>query len=243
MRKIKGKLIVVDGIDGSGKGTVVEYYKKYFLKKRKKILDLKDYWRKKHSLPEPRDLEKYEVIISAEPTFSLIGLAIRDEIVRHNERTYSALATAQAFSLDRFILYQRVIIPCLKEGKIIVQERGVSTSLVYQPVQKESLSLRKILDLEGNKLALKFRPDFLIITTVEPDVAIKRLEKRKKKQDFAIFEREDFLRKIQSRFKAKWFKNIFEKRGTKILYLDTSGSLKDLEKKVLDILKSYKYEI
>jgi len=236
----KGKLIIIDGIDGSGKGTIIGFYKRYFQKKNKKILDLKEYWKKNHSLPEPKDIEQYEVIISAEPTFSLVGLAIRDEIVRHNDRTYSALATAQAFSLDRFILYQRIIIPALKHGKLVIQERGVSTSLIYQPIQKEKLSLNKVIKLEGNKLALKYRPDYLIITELDIKEAISRLGRRKKKKDYAIFEKIDFLKKVQSRFKSKWFQKLFEKKGTKIYYLETKGKKKDSKKRALDLIKELK---
>lgn len=230
----------MDGIDGSGKGTVVDYFEQYFLNKGKKILDLKDYWQRKHTLPEPEDLKAYDLIISAEPTFSLIGLAIRDEMVRHNKRVYSAQATAQAFALDRFILYQRIIIPALTAGKMVIQERGVTTSLVYQPIQKEPLLLKNILCLEGNQLALKYRPDFLIITLLEPSEAIRRLNKRKKKQDFAIFEREKFLQLAQSRFKSAWFKNMFITRGTKVYYIDTSGAKKENKKEAMALLKSLK---
>lgn len=236
----KGKFIIVDGIDGSGKGTVVDYFKQHFLGKGKKILDLKDYWRRKHTLPQPEDLKPYDLIISAEPTFSLVGLAIRDEIVRHNNRVYSALATAQAFALDRFILYQRIIIPALESGKMVIQERGVTTSLVYQPIQKESLTLAKILSLEGNQHALEYRPDYLIITILDPKEAIRRLNKRKKKRDFAIFEKEKFLNQAQSRFKAVWFKKIFSRRGTKIFYLDTAGAKKENKEKAIRLLKQIK---
>ena len=230
----------MDGIDGSGKGTIVDYFEQYFLQKGKKILDLKDYWRRKHTLPQPEDLKAYDLIISAEPTFSLVGLAIRDEIVRHNQRSYSALATAQAFALDRFILYQRIIIPALLAGKMVIQERGVTTSLVYQPIQKEALPLDKILSLEGNQLALKYQPDYLIVTVLDPQEAIRRLNKRKKKRDFAIFEKEKFLKQAQSRFKAAWFKNIFSRRGTRIFYLETTGAKTENKAEAIRLLKRIK---
>ena len=236
----KGKFIIIDGIDGSGKGTVVDAYELYFRKKKKKILDLKVYWKRNHILPEPRDLKPYDVIISCEPTFSLVGLAIRDEIVRHNERTYSAAATAQAFALDRFILYKRIIVPALNAGKIVIQERGMTTSMIYQPIQKEPLPLKKILQLEGNQLALKYAPLALIITLLDPKEAIKRLKNRKKKQDFAIFEKVLFLKKAQLRFKAEWFKVMFKRRGTKVIYLETGGTKQQTRNKALAILSDLK---
>jgi thymidylate kinase len=184
-------------------------------------------------------LTPYDVITSSEPTFSLIGRAIREEIVRHNKREYSALATAQAFALDRYILYKRVIIPALQQGKYIFQERGVTTSICYQPIQKEPLSLKKVLELEGNQLTLKYRPDLLIITVLKPETAMQRLANRDGKKDGAIFEKLDFLKKAQKRFINVWFRKIFEKRGAKVFYINTIGQKEENAKKIIEIWQNF----
>ena len=234
----KGKLVVIDGIDGSGKGTIVSSLRKWATKKGLRIFDLREYWTSNHSLPEQEDFQDFDVIVSAEPTFSLVGSAIRDELVRENKREYSALTTAQAFALDRNILYKRVIIPALELGKYIFQERSVTTSITFQPVQAEPLPLKKILELEGNRLALKYRPDLLIILDVKPEIAIKRLMQRDK-QDKAIFEKLNFQKKIDNRFKSKWFRDMFEKLGSKVVYLDANGTVNEAEKKALEIWKNF----
>lgn len=222
----KGILVMADGIDGSGKGTIVKALADWAAKKQMKVMDLKDYWKTKHNFPEPEEIKEYDVIISAEPTFSMVGQAIREEIVRDNNRHYSAWTTAEAFSLDREILYRRVIIPALEQGKIIFQERGVTTSMIYQPVQKEPLELEKILELSGNRLALEYRPDLLIITLVDPKEAVRRLAERDKK-DNVIFEKLPFLEKIAERFAAPWFREIMEKQGSKFVYLKTNKTVYD----------------
>ncbi len=229
---------MVDGIDGSGKGTIVKALADWALAKRMKVLDLKDYWKTKHTFPQPEEIAKYDVIISAEPTFSMVGQAIREEIVRENSRPYSAWATAEAFSLDREILYRRVIIPALEQRKIIFQERGVTTSLIYQPVQKEALELEKILNLSGNKLALEHRPDLLIITLVEPKEAVRRLAKRAKK-DNTIFEKLPFLKKISKRFSAPWFRELMEKRGSEFVYLKTDKTVYDTIEEAVNIWEKF----
>src|SRR3989339_1426636 len=106
----KGFFVMIDGIDGSGKGTLVQALVLYAWRAdpRRRILDLRSYGNKYHSLPQPSELKNYDIIVSSEPSFSLIGRAIRDEIVHNNKREYSALATAQAFALDRSVLYRRV---------------------------------------------------------------------------------------------------------------------------------------
>jgi thymidylate kinase len=242
----KGILVIVDGIDGSGKGTIVRALAQWAEAKNLKVLDLKDYWKTKHTFPEPEEIKKFDCIVSAEPTFSMVGQAIREEIIRDNRRHYSAFTTAEAFALDREILYRRIIIPALEQGKYIFQERGITTSLIYQPVQKEPLSLQKILNLSGNKLAIKYRPDLLIITQVEPETALKRLAERDKKDD-TIFEKLPFLKKLNVRFSAPWFCKIFKKHGTKVVYLKTNKTVYDTMEGAVDIwekfLVSYKNKV
>jgi dTMP kinase len=234
----KGILVIADGIDGSGKGTIIKALAQWAEAKKLKVFDLKDYWKTKYTFPEPKEIEHYDVIISAEPTFSMVGQAIREEIVRDNNRHYSAWTTAEAFSLDREILYRRVIIPALEQGKIIFQERGVTTSLIYQPIQKEPLELKKIMRLSGNKLALEYRPDLLIITLVDPKEAVRRLAERDKK-DNVIFEKLPFLEKISERFAAPWFRELMESRGSEFVYLKTDKTVYDTIEEAVGIFEKF----
>jgi len=239
MRRKKGVLIIIDGIDGSGKTTIVQGLAEYLRRKNKKVFDLKEYWKHSHSLPEPEKLYKYDIIISAEPTFSLVGGAIRNELIRENKRNYSALTTATAFSLDRLILYKRIIIPLLKKGKTIIQDRGLTTSLVYQPVQAEPLSLKKILSLEGNKLALRYRPDLLVITDTKPEVCIRRLSRRAEKKDHAIFEELSFQGKAYKRFKSRWFKELFRRKGSRLVHLDTGKTKQEVINNMILVYENF----
>lgn len=231
-----GKFIIIDGLDGSGKSLIVNGLAEHLKAKGKKVFELKEFWKTSHSLPEPEELESYDVIISAEPTYSMVGVAIREEIIKKNQRDYSALATATAFSLDRLVLYKRLIIPLLEGGKTIIQDRSVTTSIVYQPIQAEPLSLGKVLGLEGNKLALEYRPDLLIITDVRAEVCIERLGGREHKKDNAIFENLAFQKKAYKRFKSKWFRKLFEERGSKVAYLDANKSKEEVVNNAIKLL-------
>lgn len=234
----KGILVMVDGIDGSGKGVILKAFADWAMAKQMKIFDIRNYWKEKRTFPDPEEFADYDVILSNEPTFSMVGQAIREEIVRENTRHYSAWSTAQAFSLDREILYRRVIIPAIKQGKIIFQERGVTTSMIYQPIQKEPLELEKIMELPGNKLALEHRPDLLIIAQVDPKEAMARLAERDKKDD-SIFEKLHFLEKIAERYAAPWFREIMEKSGSKIVYLKTDKTVYDTMKEAVTAWENF----
>lgn len=213
--------MVVDGLDCSGKSIVVNALREYFENKGLKSFDLREYWKKVNDIPSVGEVVEYDVLCSAEPTFGMVGKVIREEIVRDNQRKYSGMSTAHAFALDREILFKKLIIPSLKQGKIILQERGVVTSVVYQPIQLERISLRDILNIPGNRLAIQNAPNLLIITKGDPLVVMHRLKTRHKK-DHAIFETIHFQRKIEARYESEWLKKLFENFGSEVVYLDTN---------------------
>ena len=212
------KFVIVDGPDGSGKGTIVNGFAKLGRGKTK-VLDLREYCSLKGRFPSLREIENAEVIVSCEPTFCFTGKAIREEMVRSGGKNYSAISLAQAFSLDREMLYKSVILPALNAGKCIFQERGVTSSLVYQPIQG-SIQVRDLLGLPGNALAVQNAPSLLLITKTSPETALKRLRSRSKKDD-SIFDNLDFQRKVGERYSSRWLRELFEKRGSKVEYLDT----------------------
>lgn len=239
----KGIFVMVEGLDGSGKGVVVSALRDYLEEQGKKVFDLREYWKENNHIPEIDEIADYEIICSSEPTFSGIGKEIREEIIRNNKRKYSGTSTAHAFSLDREILYKKLIIPAIKQGKIILQERGVATSLVYQPIQNEKLNLKEIISLPGNKLAIQNAPDLLIIVKVDPLIVMERLKKRHK-DDNAIFENIMFQRKAQYRFESDWLKKLFCHYKSNVVYLDTNppASIEETKSKAVSIFKSHARE-
>jgi thymidylate kinase len=236
---MKGKLVMVDGLDGSGKGVVVDALAEWSAESGKRILDLRKNCIEKNQFPQPEELDNYDVIISSEPSFCYIGKAIRDELVRADGRKYSAMSLAQAFALDREILYKRVLLPALQRGVNVFQERGVLSSLVYQPVQ-ERIQLSELLRLPGNKLAVDNAPSLLMITTVSPETVMKRLGAREKK-DNSIFDDISFQRKIDERYKSDWLRHLFENAGSKVVYLDTDEpkTVEETKAAALEIVKNF----
>ncbi len=215
-----GGFVLVDGMDGSGKGVIMDSYREWAKEKGLKVLELRDYCLQNGRLPEPEDIGDYDLIISGEPSYGGIGREIVDEMITSNKREYSVTSTSWAFSLDREVLYNRVIIPALKQNKLVIQERGVLTSLVYQPVQGR-ITLRELMEMPGNRLALKHAPDLLLITKVDPKVVIERLQVDNRIGQ-AIFHTLNFQRTIEERYNSQWLKSLFERFNTRIVYVDTN---------------------
>ncbi len=237
------KLVLIEGIDGSGKGVVTDTFRELAEKDGLTTFDLRKHLKSGKDFPEYKEISHYNVILSAEPTYGWIGKAIREEMIKDNGRKYSALAVAQAYSLDRKILYKRLLIEALENGKIVLQERGVVSSLAYQPLQAqlqgENLFLETVMKLPGNKLAIEdYPPSIVIITRVNPETAIRRLEDREKK-DLCIFERLEFQKKLQERYESTWLRCLLEKQGSKVLYFDTNESIDSTKEQVKNLWEEY----
>ncbi len=229
----KGKFIMVDGITGSGKSTILRAVMTWAEECNHRVFRLSE-WTDDQP-PSFNKIKDNDVFFTYEPTRSWMGRAIRYELSRDDE-PYGGEEIAHAFALDRQIMYKRLIIPALKAGKIIIQDRGVSTSIIYQPVMPRSISLEKILDLPGNKLALEYAPDALILTKVSAELALERISKRDDESK-GVYSHLDFLKKQEQRFEQQWFKDLFESRGTKMYELDTSGEIENSNyqaKKLID---------
>jgi dTMP kinase len=234
----KGNFIVIDGIDGSGKSTVLEFWISELEQKGKKIFSLKEYWKKHHYHPTMEELAEYDVIVSAEPTYVWTGAAIRYEMIK-NGNSYSPAALAHSYALDRLVLYKRLLVPLREQGKIILQDRSVSTSLCYQSIQEHGLTMQQIAEIEGNAFTLEHAPDHLILVHLPIEKAMQRLQGRIDKDDNAIFEKEKFLTDAQARFLSEEYQQYFTSRGTHVHLLNSDRTLEDMKPQALGLLREF----
>jgi thymidylate kinase len=233
---MNSQFIMVDGIDGSGKDTIADGWKDFLVSQGNGLFDVRDYCKKNGRYPEPAELKAYDFIFTNEPTYVGVGKVIREELTR-NGTNYSELAIAQAFSLDRLVQYEKIIIPALKDGKCIIQVRGISTSLCYQALSG-ALPLKILAELPGNALALTHRPDQLVILDIPPKQAVGRLGARSGKQDDAIFERLDFLEKATQGFRNPDYQHLFTSRGTTLHYLPATAEIATMKAQSIEFLSS-----
>lgn len=237
MARQRGQFIIVDGIDGSGKGTIVDAFVTWAQGKGLRVFDVRTFAKEHQRLPEPHEWQGSSVIVSAEPTHCGIGRVIREEIIKDNGRRYSGRVTAEAFALDRLVLHTQVTLPALAAGLLVIQERGVSSSIAYQPLQG-LITLAQLLKLEGNRFALQHRPDLLLIPVCPIAVALHRLARRVKK-DHAIFEKRAFLTKLDTRYRSAWFAKLFRSRGSVVGFLDTNDTLAETQKEAVGYINDF----
>jgi thymidylate kinase len=161
---------------------------------------------------------------------------LREELIAKGT-DYPSLAIAEAYALDRMILYKKFFIPALAAGKTIISDRSVSTSLVYQTISDPTITYEIIRTLPGNAVALSCPPTDLILFQIDPEVGLARLASRFDKNDNAIFEEADFQKKAYAKFMGSEFQAIFKDLGTDIHYLAADAEPAIIQAKSMDLLK------
>ncbi|MFW9873815.1 MAG: dTMP kinase [Candidatus Thorarchaeota archaeon] len=129
----------------------------------------------------------YKVHLTQEPSKSKIGLLIR-EFLKNKE--IPPTTDALLFAADRDLHYQNEILNKLKDNYIVISDRYLESSIVYQSVQSEKISVDWVKEIN------KFigLPDITIILDVEPKIALAR----KQDKDFEKFEDTEFLDKVRN---------------------------------------------
>lgn len=172
-----GKFIVFEGLDGSGQTTQAKSLVSY-LKSR-----------------------GFEAILTKEPTpDSEAGRKIRKILDKKSE--VSPERFQELFAKDREEHLERLIIPALKRGEIVISDRYAGSSFAYGIA--EEVDPDYLISL--NKKFLE--PDLIILLKVSPEVCSERIEKRGEEK--TLFEREKQLERVWKAYEklAKRFKNV-----------------------------------
>ncbi|HVY01499.1 MAG TPA: hypothetical protein VHA12_01910 [Candidatus Nanoarchaeia archaeon] len=244
----RGRYTVFEGLDGIGKGAVIGAVSESLEGNGKQLVGF-DNW---CDFPEEPGSDIHDhphlAYLVAEPSYFGVGAAIRRELIAKHNRKYSVEAQRQAYALDRWIQLQRVILPALKNGSIVLSSRNVASSLCYQALGaiKEGRGeeyigkiREEILSIEGNKFAMQNAPDLLVISTIKDvDDLIARLSARTK-QDNCIFENVEFQRALKPFYEDPWLRELFEKAGSKVAYLDAGISLESTREQAVEIYTDF----
>ena len=230
------RFIVVDGITGSGKSTIIKSMKSELEKDGHRVFDLAAWCRTNAHLPRFEELEDIDTLFTFEPTKLWIGASIRHEMSRVDE-PYSGHELAEAFALDRLVQYKRLIIPALRAGKTIVQDRSVTTSIAYQPIMPGGPPVEHLLSLSGNQLALAHAPHDLVLVDIPAQAAIARLDARSDVSR-GVFHDEELMQRIDERFKSDWFAELFTSRGTRLHRFNADVPLSEMQSNATQLIQS-----
>jgi dTMP kinase len=140
-----GKFICIDGPNGAGKSTVVKELSNLLLN------------------------ASIDILITKEPTTSNLGQFIRNEQDNFKGKVLACLVAA-----DRYDHIEKVINPNLRSGKVVISDRYLPSSLVYQTM--DGVEPAFIWSLNKNIVF----PDLFVFVSANPEIIIERLNARNK---------------------------------------------------------------
>ena len=186
--------VVLDGLDGSGTTT--------------------------HSRILAGTLENkgYKVFLTQEPSNSEIGLLIRKFLKKED---IPPTTDALLFAADRDYHYHNEIKKKLDEGYIVISDRYIESSIVYQSVQSDKISIKWIKEI--NKSV--GQPDITIILDIDPKISLER----KASTDPDKFEKISFLDKVRKKYLERAKEN-------KYIVINTDDIIEMVQEKIQTII-------
>jgi dTMP kinase len=148
-----GKLISFEGSEGSGKSTQISRLAAHLQKSGR------------------------DVISTREPGGTEIGEQIRNIIV-HNSKGEEMCAETELllFTAARAQLVREVIVPALTSGKVVLSDRFLDSSTVYQGIGR-NLAADPVNQI--NRFAVgNVMPDLTVVIDVPAEVSLSRLKQR-----------------------------------------------------------------
>ena len=164
-----------------------------------------------------------DVLTSREPGGVKIAEDIRN-IILNPENTQMCYETeALLFAASRMQHLREKVIPALESGKLVICDRYLDSSLVYQGYSR-GLGFEKVMQV--NAFALEYMPEKTFFIDVKPSVGLERLKGREK-CDRLDKEKLEFHDKIYQGYKE--LARLYPDR------IVTINGERDIEEIVLDI--------
>ncbi|MGI1691633.1 dTMP kinase [Thermoanaerobacter uzonensis] len=202
---MKGKFISFEGIDGCGKTTQIKFLEEYLLK------------------------QGYNILVLREPGGTKVGEKVRDILLDKNN-FISPVTEMLLYASSRAQLMEEKILPAIEEGKIVLLDRFVDSSYVYQGYAR-GLGIEKVKIV--NEIAtMGILPDLTIYIDITPEEAMKRRGKREADR----LEREswDFHKKVR-----EGYIKLIKEFPQRFVFIDGMQELMKVHQGILDVVKKY----
>jgi len=188
--------IVIDGIDGSGTTTHSRLLTGFLKGKG------------------------YKVHLTSEPSKSEIGILLRKFL---KNKDIPPTTDALMFAADRDIHYHNEIKRKLDEGFIVISDRYIESSIIYQSLQSDQISIEWVKEI--NKFAGE--PDLTIILDLDPEISLAR----KHDENLEKFEEIPFLNNVR---------NLYLSRANKLNYpvINSDGIIEFVQQKIQKIVNN-----
>jgi dTMP kinase len=207
LRKVerRGAFVAFEGVEGSGKGTQIQLARDYL------------------------ESEGLDVLVTREPGGTELGERLRDALLQSNIGSIDPRAEALLFSAARAQHVASVIRPALEDGKVVLCDRYVDSSLAYQGAAR-GLGEADVLSLNVWATQGLF-PDLVILLDVEPEAGLARAGENR---DRIEAEDDAFHAKV-----AEAYSNIADEHPERVVVVDASGPPPTVQERVREALGKF----
>ena len=196
---MKGLFIVMEGPDGSGKTTQINLLKEYL------------------------EEAGYECLITREPGGTVIGEEIRQLILNPEHKEMSPVTEMLLYAASRAQLVHEVIGPALEEGKIVISDRFVDSSIVYQGIAR-ILGISTVSAVNAPGIGI-YRPDGIFFIDLSEAEGLRR-KKEQKNLDRMEQEGIDFHHMV-----SEGYRKVLSGRP-EVMKIDGGRSIDTIQKKI-----------
>lgn len=198
---MQGLFITFEGPDGCGKTTQMKLLAEYFEKKGK------------------------EVVLTREPGGKGLGEKVR-EILLNYDGEVSDRCESFLFLADRAQNIDIIVKPAVKEGKIVLCDRHIDSTVAYQGYGR-GLNIDRI-NMLNNLATNGKKPDLTFVFDVDVETSMKRVGKEKDRMESAGI---DFHNRVR-----KGYLELAKQEPKRIKVLDATKSIEEIHKDVINIL-------
>ena len=196
---MKGLYIVMEGPDGSGKTTQINLLKEYL------------------------EEAGYECLITREPGGTVIGEEVRQLILNPEHKEMSPVTEMLLYAASRAQLVHEVIGPALEEGKIVISDRFVDSSIVYQGIARK-LGISTVSAVNAPGIGI-YRPDGIFFIDLSEAEGLRR-KKEQKNLDRMEQEGIDFHHMV-----SEGYRKVLSGRP-EVMKIDGGRSIDTIQKKI-----------
>ena len=196
---MKGLFIVMEGPDGSGKTTQINLLKEYL------------------------EEAGYECLITREPGGTVIGEEVRQLILNPEHKEMSPVTEMLLYAASSAQLVHEVIGPALEEGKIVISDRFVDSSIVYQGIARK-LGISTVSAVNAPGIGI-YRPDGIFFIDLSEAEGLRR-KKEQKNLDRMEQEGIDFHHMV-----SEGYRKVLSGRP-EVMKIDGGRSIDTIQKKI-----------
>lgn len=204
---MRGRFITFEGGEGSGKTSAI------------------------HSLSEYLESKGYEVLVTREPGGINIAEQIRQVILNKDNVEMDQLTEAFLFAASRRQHLIEKVVPALEQGKIVLCDRFVDSSVVYQGYAR-GIGMEKVSQI--NEIVINgYMPHLTLFFDVKPETGMKRILENLRKVNRLDLETKEFHQMVYDGY------HMLAEKNDRIQLVDGEKSKEDVFKQTVEIVEGF----